>query len=185
MDFLAEYLRDMSRIHGSGEANIETSYYPALASLLNRVGASLSPAVHCVLTPKNRGSGIPDGAIFLQRSVDALDNAEDAGGHAPERGGIELKGLKADVRKVARGAQVRRYLDRYGQVLVTNYREFLQVRSAADGTPTYGEAFCLADSDGGFWKLAYKPDADLATPFADYLRRVLLADAPLTSPQDL
>lgn len=186
MDPLAQYLGEMAQIHGSGEASDETSFYPALSTLLNRVGKTFSPAVHCVLTPKNRGSGIPDGAIFLQRSFKEIEFEDDLiGAHAPERGVIEVKGLNASLVKTANGAQVRKYLARYGQVMVTNYREFLQVRLTPDGEVAHGESFCLADSEKSFWELDKAAVIELADPFVEFLRRVLLADAPLSSPEDL
>jgi hypothetical protein len=186
MGYLKQYSREMAQIHGSGEASDETSFYPALLTVLNQVGNTLSPAVHCVLTPRNRGSGIPDGAIFMQRSFRALEAEEDPiGGHAPERGVIEVKGLSANLKKLANGSQVRRYLDHYGQVMVTNYREFLQVRLVADGTIAHGESFCLADSEETFWQLDDSAITELGGPFVEFLRRVLLADAPLSSPEDL
>jgi len=37
----------------------------------------------------------------------------------PARGAVEVKGLQEDVEEIAGTEQVRRYLDHYGQVLVT------------------------------------------------------------------
>jgi len=42
----------------------------------------------------------------------------------PARGAVEVKGAHENAGEVVRGEQVGRYLRRYGQVLVTNYREF-------------------------------------------------------------
>jgi hypothetical protein len=183
---LATYLGEMGRIAGSGEASDETSFYPALSGLLNIVGGTVSPAVHCVLTPKNTGSGIPDGALFLQRSFKARENEEQPiTAHGPERGVIEVKGLKADLLKVVGGAQVRRYLKHYGQVTVTNYREFVQVRLTEGEQMSLGETFCLASSEAAFWELKGSDVGALEDEFVEFLRRVLLADAPLSSPEDL
>jgi hypothetical protein len=187
MGVLARYTGELTRVRASGEASDELSYYPALLELLNSVGDALSPAVHCVLTPKNRGAGVPDGGLFLKRSL-ALGSGSDAiETRAPERGVVEVKGPSQTLKRVAASRQVRKYLDRYGQVLLTNYREFLLLRLAPDGEVSRGEGFSLADTEAALWALdaeAKTVDA-LEDPFEQFLRRVLLADAPLSSPQDL
>ncbi|MET0601131.1 MAG: type ISP restriction/modification enzyme [Baekduia sp.] len=185
MSALSRYMRAVARIHKSGEASEETSYYPAVAALLNEIGGSLSPSVHCVLTPKNRGAGIPDGALFIERpGGDDRDMSVD---RVPERGVVEVKGLSHDVQRVARSSQVRRYLKRYGTVLVTNYRQFVVVHGHTDGSISANDEFTLAESEHDFWRLVSKP-AELegkAEAFELFLARVLEADAPLASPQDL
>jgi hypothetical protein len=64
MNPLETYLSALRDIHSSGEDVSETSYYAALANLLNEVGKSLKPKVQCILTLKNRGAGIPDVGLF-------------------------------------------------------------------------------------------------------------------------
>ncbi len=59
MSPLEHYLRELAMIHASGAAVPETSYYGPLANLLNAVGATLRPAVHCVIQLRNRGAGVP------------------------------------------------------------------------------------------------------------------------------
>lgn len=158
MAALARYLSEMARIRATGEASDETSYYPALAELLNAIGASVSPSVHCVLTPKNRGAGIPDGGLFLTRSLSARAGETGIETRAPERGAVEVKPPQRDLKRIVTTAQVKKYLARYGRVLVTNYREFVAIQRDAAGGIVQRET---------------------------YLRRVLTADAPLTSPEDL
>jgi hypothetical protein len=46
---------------------------------------------------------------------------------------IEVKGTAEDVYAIARGEQVQRYCARYGQVLVTNLRDFLLVARHGEG----------------------------------------------------
>ena len=73
VNLLESYLREMRGIRGSGSAVAETSYYPALANLLNRAGAGLRPRVRCVVNVKNQGAGIPDGGLFaLDRRGDEV-----------------------------------------------------------------------------------------------------------------
>lgn len=121
---LRTYLEGLRAIHLTGEAVAETSYYGQLERLLNEVGKPLSPAVTCVLTTKNRGAGVPDGGLFIARQ--AVTEAGDSAllARAPERGVMEVKSPGQDVMRVARSAQVRRYLSRYGKVLVCTYRRW-------------------------------------------------------------
>jgi hypothetical protein len=185
---LQNYLHGLNRIQATGEAVEETSYYGQLEALLNAVGNGLSPKVLCVLTTRNRGAGVPDGGLFLaSRAVnDAGERALVA--RAPERGVMEVKGPGQDVVRVARTQQVRRYLERYGKVLVTNYRDFLPLMLASDGTAVTGERFTLAADEATFWvrcRTASDTDPSEERAFEEYLGRVLLGDAPLSSPADV
>jgi hypothetical protein len=182
---LARYLSEMSRIQDSGEATDETSFYPALSELLERTGSRLAPAVHCVLAPRNRGAGTPDGGLFLRRSLPSGDLSDSLAVRVPERGVLEVKGLKANLKRLAQSAQVSRYLKRYGQVLLTNYREFQLIRLGPAGEAVLGEVFSLAPSERDFWKLDASTVESLEDELAEFLARALLADAPLSSPQDL
>jgi hypothetical protein len=62
MDALETYLRDIQAIASSGPGVAETSYYPALANLLNEIGRTVKPAVKCIINPHNTGAGIPTAA---------------------------------------------------------------------------------------------------------------------------
>ncbi len=187
MGVLAEYLSEMTRIRASGEASDETSYYPVLAELINAVGGNVSPSVHCVLTPKNRGSGIPDGALFLKRSLKLSDsNRISIEVRSPERGVMEIKPASTNLNRLARSKQVAKYLDHYGQVLITNYREFRHLRLNEQGEVIEGEGFAITNSESTFWSLAESgADDSKGEELEQFLRRVLLADAPLSSPEDL
>jgi hypothetical protein len=188
MGALQDYLQGLDGIHATGEAAPETSYYGQLERLLNVVGGRLTPKVMCLLTTRNRGAGVPDGGLFLVSGP-----VESAGSGAmisrsPERGVMEVKGPGKEARRVARTQQVRKYLKRYGKVLVTTYREFLVVSLGKDGQPIEGERFVLARDEETFWALtnnAKQVAPDLETRFVDYLKRALLGDAPLSQPADL
>lgn len=182
MNALEKYLRELSDIRSTGSAVKETSYYPALVGLLNEVGKTLKPKVRCVLTPKNQGAGIPDIGLFVSRQ--RFDESEAFINLMPERGVLEVKGTKAEVTKIAQSDQVAKYLERYGQVLVTNYRDFLLVSKDAGEL----EAFHLAETEAAFWKAAANPTEILAIHgerFVEYLKRVLLSNAPLEAPADV
>ncbi|MEI7646504.1 MAG: N-6 DNA methylase, partial [Chloroflexales bacterium] len=188
MDSIATYLRDLRDIRGSGSAVKETSYYPALTTLLNSIGNDLRPRVRCILTLKNRGSGIPDGGLFTADQIGKQAPADAFPAPLPARGVLEVKGTADDVTAIAKSPQVQKYLAGYGQVLVTNYRDFLLVGRDAHGHPLPQERYTLAASEAKFWQrtgnLAAFANAHRER-FGEYLRRVLLAAAPLTNPADV
>jgi hypothetical protein len=188
MEALETYLRHMYRVRSSGEAVAETSYYGALEQLLNETGATLKPKIHCIVNIKNRGAGIPDLGLFLERPLTPSRKPEPWSERVPERGVVEAKGPHPDVKRIAARKQVATYLNRYGKVLVTNYREFLLVVQDQDGGPRFHEQYRLADSESAFWAAASKPAATVSEhlePFQQFLQRVLQHDAPIVSPQDL
>lgn len=188
MTIITNYLRELHTIRASGSAVKETSYYPALATLLNAVGSELRPRVRCILTLKNRGAGIPDGGLFTADQIAKDAPLEAFPAPLPARGVIEVKGTGDDVEVIARSPQVAKYLAGYGQVLVTNYRDFLLVGRDAHGNPLPHERYRLAASEAEFWALLSDPVAFAARHadrLGEYLRRVLLAAAPLTNPADV
>src|SRR5882724_3882892 len=173
MGLLSDYLTGLSRIHRTGEAVEETSYYGQLETLLNGIGSRVSPRIVCVLTARNQGAGIPDGGRFLLNRALQRAGRDVLLSRAPERGVIEAKGASRDIRRVARTQQVRRYLDKYGKVLVTTYREFLVVSLDSDGKPTFGETFSIASDETDFWRLAGSNDPvseQREAEFEGYLR---------------
>lgn len=58
MNPLATSLRELRDIRSSGANVPETSFYGPLANLL-----ALKPCARCIITPKNQGTGIPDGGF--------------------------------------------------------------------------------------------------------------------------
>ncbi len=194
MSALETYLRDLRDIHATGENVKETSFYPPLANLINAIGATLKPKVRVVINIKNRGAGLPDGGLFTAQQLkqaggdEALHEPSAFKGQQPERGVLEVKGAKDEVRAIAESEQVRRYLYGYGQALVTNLRDFLLVTKDTGGNPSLGECYTLATSEKEFWERGKNPH-DFAreheTPFSEYLKRVMLTPAPLEDPKDL
>ena len=140
MHSLATYLRELRDIRSSGANVSETSFYGPLANLLSDVGRTLKPRVRCIIHPKNQGAGIPDGGFF---TADQLPRTGEPDLHAPlpARGVMEVKAAGDDAWQTARSAQVARYLDTYGQVLVTNYRDFVLLGRDASGKRVELEAF--------------------------------------------
>ena len=133
MNPLHSYLQELQAVRASGAGVKETSYYPAASGLFNAVGKTLKPAVRCIINFKNTGAGIPDGGFFTPDQVGK--GAEDAlrPGLMPSRGVLEVKGTGDDVAKIAASEQVDKYWVRYGQVLVTNLRDFVLVGRNENG----------------------------------------------------
>ncbi len=187
---LETYAREIHAIRGSGAAVKETSYYTALANLLNKVGKDkdLKPKIRFVSTISNQGWGIPDGGLFTIHQFQRANKPEPLPGHKPERGVVEVKGTGDNVDRTATTAQVEKYLEGYGQVLVTNYRDFLLVGRDADGQPVKLERYRLASSETAFHAAHTDPEAlveEHGERFVEYLKRVMLHNAPLTAPKDV
>jgi hypothetical protein len=187
MSLVEDYITELRDIRASGAGVKETSYYPALSNLFNGIGRSLSPQVRCIMTLRNLGAGMPDGGLF---TPDQFPKASDTPMEPqnPARGVVEVKGTKDDAWVITEGEQVSRYWGKYRQVLVTNLRDFVLIGQDDDGRPSKVEMYRLASSEQAFWKAAGDPRAfaikqgDL---FTDFLKRVLLQSAPLTTPQDV
>lgn len=179
------YLRALRDNRSAGVA--ETSNYAALAALLNAAGAQLKPRVRCVLHPKSDGAGIPDAALFTADQF-PRGGEEPLAGVLPERGAVEAKQVSANVYEVAESAQVARYLTRYGQVLVTNFRDWLIVERGSDGKPVVKERFRMAESEAVFWSKASNPRTmagEVGDRLIEYLQRVMLRPVPLVNPKDV
>jgi len=191
---IERYLTDIGEVRGTRSNVAETSFYPALERLLSDIGKGLSPKVRCVINLANRGAGLPDGGLFsaeqfrrATRGADSKDNPFLV--QNPSRGVIEAKPPSEDVRKVAGTEQVERYWKRYGMVLVTNFRAFALIGKGPDGQPCVLESFTLAESESEFWHLTAHPRQAAAKEHGErmleYLKRVLLHNAPLAAPQDV
>ena len=182
-----QYLRAMGGIHATGAAVKETSYYPALAELINAIGAKLNPKVRFVSQVRNTGAGIPDAGLFTAEQMRAVGDA-DVPVQAPARGVMEIKPPTDDVLAIAASAQVRRYAGHYGEVLVTNYRDFVIVDRDHAGQIVTGERFTLAKSANEFWAMTRSPGKvpdQTATLLVEYLQRSLIRGVSLTRPRDV
>ena len=179
------YFTDMGRVHASGGATGERSYYPALASLLGTVGDTLKPKVFCVLEGADQGAGHPDFALYTAKQVQRGRPRE---GQVPERGVVEVKGVEDDAWLTAESDQVSRYWGRYRLVLVTNTRDFVLVGTDGSGDPAKLETFRLAENADDFWRRLEKPRAfarDVGAGLGEYLCRALSHRAALVEPKDL
>src|SRR5579885_601389 len=109
------YLKHLQIIHESAIASDERSYYPALDSLFNAVGVTLTPKVVAIHDIANQGAGHPDYAIQVEQTKDI-------------RAAVEVKPTSDEVEEIMQSSQVKRYLGRYSLTLVTNLRDFALVR---------------------------------------------------------
>ncbi|MCL2001573.1 MAG: DNA methyltransferase, partial [Planctomycetes bacterium] len=181
-------LAEMRAIASSGGSRGETSFYPPLATLLNAAGAELTPRVFCVSQVKDTGSGSPDFGLY---AADQRQRGKRGGflpGVLPERGVVEVKAVGDDTWRTADGKQVTRYWGKYGQVLVTNYRDFLLVGRDENGKWAKLESFRLAESADDFWARAAHPRktaVELGDRLLEYLKRVLSSTAVLTEPENV
>jgi hypothetical protein len=181
------YLREVRSIHMAGSP--EMAYYPALRDLLDAVGRELRPRVRCVMHPRGAGAGLPDGGLYTQEQLrhEPHQHTPVTLNVLPARGVVEVKPTTEDARTVAQSEQVRRYLERYSQVLVTTLREFALV-GLEHGQPVLLETYQLAGSDAAFWGPAGAPGlltARHGDRLLEYLRRVLQHGAALSTPKDL
>ena len=167
-----------------------------MTDALNAAGRELNPSVRAIINIRNRGTGIPDGGLFTADQLRRGRGGAGAGSSGetafpaqlPARGAVEVKGVDEEVGDIVRTEQVGRYLDRYGQVLVTSYREFVLVGRDRAGRPEEIESFSLADNAEGFWSAARTHRATAAEKgpgLAEFLKRAMLHGAPLSQPRDL
>ncbi len=186
MSAFETYIRDLQEIKATGAAVKETSYYGALEKLLNELGKGLKPKVRCVMQLKNiGGAGMPDGGLFTasQFQKKAGDTPTN-----PERGVIEIKGTGDDAWVVAETKQVSKYWDKYRQVLVTNYRDFVLIGEDENGSPATLETYRLAKDEKEFWQKVQNPKQfaqEQEEQFTEYLKRVMLQSASIATPKDL
>lgn len=184
------YFSTLRDIHASGAGVAETSFYPALAELLTALGSKLKPKVTAIINLRNTGAGIPDGGLFTAPQLKGWEPGTDPlAGQLPARGAIEVKSPAEDAFATAEGEQVARYVERYGLVLVTNLRDFVLVGRGAGGTGTrILETLRLSETEAGFWARVQQPRTyaeDAGEGLTEFLRRVLLHNAPLSDPKDL
>jgi hypothetical protein len=182
------YLATLSAIRRTGAATPETSYYSALETLLNEVGAKLKPKVRAISQLANTGAGSPDFGLYTASQFQRSKDDQPAKGQHPERGVIEVKGWNDDSFVTADTAQVSKYWQHYGLVLVTNYRDFVLVGRDEAGRPQRLETYRMSESETAFHGLLAHPRKaadDQGERMLEFLRRVLLCEAALTAPEDL
>lgn len=180
-----EFFEGVRRVRALGAGTPETSYYKALHVLFEQVGASLSPKVMPLSQLANTGAGSPDFGLFAANQV---QKGEPRSGQMPERGVVEVKSVVDESLFKSTPAQLSKYYDAYGLVLVTNLRAFQLVGPGVNGAATRLEAFALADSATDFWTLVQTPEKsakNIGLAFVEYLRRALTQNVALVQPKDV
>ena len=180
-----EYLAELRRIRATGGGTGELSYYPPLNNLLNAVGGSLRPRVHCISQLAQQGAGHPDFGLYAARQV---SKGHPKQGQMPEGGVVEVKPVGDDAWLTADSAQVSRYWELYRLALITNTRDFVLLGEDAQGNPAKLETFRLADSAADFETKLQHPRAfanSVGPVLAEYLGRALSHRAALAEPHDL
>ena len=117
-----------------------------------------------------------------------MTDEEPLPGQKPARGAIEIKPTKGDAWVTADSEQVTKYWKEYGQVLVTNYRDFVLVGRDSEGKPLKLASCRLAADEKSFWKLAAHPRKtaqEQGDRFLDFLKLALLSPAILAAPKDV
>ncbi len=179
------FFESVRRVRALGAGTPETAFYPALDRLLSEVGASLRPKVLPLSQLSNIGAGSPDFGLFAANQV---QKGEPRKGQMPERGVVEVKSVADDSLFKSTPAQLTKYYDAYGLVLVTNLRDFQLVGPDVNGTASRLEAFALADTAAEFWSLVQTPEKSakaVGLAFVEYLRRALTQNVVLIQPKDV
>ncbi len=167
------YLQQLHDIHGTRHRTPELAYRAPLENLLNAIGSTLDPPAHAAGELSDSGSGRPDFGIYEVRSGSL-------------RAVVEVKAVESEVTEIARGEQITGYCQRYGLVLITNYRDYLLVgRSKGNGVSHQGRC-TLADDAEAFWRSRPGPlSKRTGDDLVDFLIGVMRRAAPITRAGDL
>ena len=192
---MTDFLGACRKVYDTGAAVPETSYYPAVDRLLSGIGAAKDPQVYAVTHVSgkagqgSKNSGIPDLGLFADSiETSGLERDMAAGERLPERGVVEVKPPGEPLDPVVRSQQVRKYLDRYGKVLVTNLREWRLITRDATGKRIEHSRVVLADTEAAFWALGLRPQdlsSELHEEVLEFLSVVLDGEASISRVDDL
>jgi hypothetical protein len=185
VEIAQEFFEAVRKVRGLGAGTPETAYYPALNTLFERVGASLSPKVLPLSQVANTGAGSPDFGLF---AASQIQNGEPRKGQAPERGVVEVKAVADDSLFTSTPAQLSKYFAAYRLVIVTNLLNFQLVGEDVNGSAVRLEGFALAATAADFWVLVKTPAASaklVGLAFVEYLRRALTQNVALVQPKDV
>ncbi|HYC05915.1 MAG TPA: type ISP restriction/modification enzyme [Azospirillaceae bacterium] len=183
------YLTALHQARGTRSASPERSLYGAFQALVNEIGKGLKPKVFCVQELADAGAGRPDFGLFVvsQLSFDDL-GAPSPMAPLPERGVVEAKAPAIPLDQIVGSRQVADYWERYGLVLVTNFRAFAVLGKDAGGRLKEYERFILADTEDQFWGYAAHPGTlpkEKEQRLLEFLRRALLYNVSLSQPRDV
>ena len=173
MNALLIYLKRLRDIKESGIATLERSYYSALDTLFNTIGANLSPKVLAIHDISDQGSGHPDYALQVDGTHDL-------------RAVIEAKPTDVDVTVIMQSKQVRGYLAGYNLCLVVNFRDFALVQMGKNNRVELIMRYPLTADERTFWRTSPENLAKLHNDgLTDFLISVLTWSATISRPKDL
>ena len=155
---LQKYFQRMQEVRSTSGGTSEMPYYGAIEDLINGLGKAMRPAIICNSQLKDMGAGRPDFGLFSEKQC-SRPRKEKTSAERPDYGVGEIKPLSMDMEEIENLAQVARYLDKYGSVLLTNYRQFRFIKLIDSKGRKETEQYDLAGSEEAFWKLAKKPQA--------------------------
>jgi hypothetical protein len=168
------YLQALQAVSGTGKATEEQSYKSKLEILLCALGKDFDPELFATMELKQEGAGQPDLGIFEKKSNNL-------------RLVVEVKGTRDNIHDTANGAQVSKYWNRYGFVLVTNFREFVLVaRDGETGPPLIEARYQITSTSDAFWRT--KPELlaqEHEQGLTDFLKGIFARPSPITKPRDL
>ena len=177
------YLRQMRDIRPS--ATDERTFYTALSELLNAVGGELKPKVTAKLLPSGSKEGEPDLGLYSAEQNKRGKKSPKLPAEKPARGVVEVKGLAANMDKLRESKQVGKYLDGYGLVLITNYRQFALVQRDHSGNPVPLESCELANSEDEFWSGVASIPKERGPLLCEFLHRAMTRNAPILKAEDV
>ncbi|WP_222298582.1 type ISP restriction/modification enzyme [Rhizobium leguminosarum] len=180
-----EFFESVRRVHALGAGTPETSYYPALHTLFERVGNSLSPKVLALSQLADAGADSPDYGLF---AISQVQKGEPRKGQLPERGVVELKPVADESLFRSTPDQVSKYFGVYRLVLVSNLRAFQLIGEGPGGDALRLEGFHLADSAVEFWNMVQTPSETaqaVGRALVEYLHRALTQNVALVRPKDV
>jgi hypothetical protein len=187
---LRDYLAEVARVRATGAGTGETSYYGALQGALNAIGSELRPAVYALSQLSGGTAGFPDFGLFAEAQFARGGHPTNwSSGAIPERGVVEADDVPAPLSVKRSSSQVDGYLNAYGLVLITNYRDFELLEPGSGGAPTVVEHFSFGRDVNEFfsWAAARRgaDDEAIGVSFAEFLARTLARRAPLATPRDV
>ncbi|MCL0085022.1 N-6 DNA methylase, partial [Thermodesulfovibrionales bacterium] len=111
---LKPYLKEIFKVTEKGDAR-EESYYPLLKELLENFVTSNKKQIHITAAPKKTDAGNPDFRVW--------DGEQSVVGY------IEAKNPESDLNRIEKTEQLKRYLQTFPNLILTNFFEFRLYRN--------------------------------------------------------
>lgn len=178
-------LKKIQELYKAGVGVQETSYYPAIIELFNTAGDELKPKVKAISHPKSSGAGIPDIGLFTAEQIDNKKNNNFDQQLLPERGVVEVKGFSEELTTISSSDQVKKYLQTYHFVIISNLKSFQALKLKDNGNFEDLGKFIIFDNVEELRIKSIEKIIKEKEGFEAFIKRILLTTAPLKKPQDL